>query len=132
MKRVCKHSFARRAICALALFVLLGAPSLAGAQLPGSFDGCGTLVAGAECPLFQADNGGLFLVENLGGFNLGDYVRVVGTLDLGCITVCLQGNGCIRSNTISLCSTTPVAHTTWGKVKALYAQHLNLSQRWSA
>ena len=119
MKCFLQHFFARRVTCVLVLFVLLGAPSLVRAQV-STFNGCGTLVPGVTCPLlFQADGGGLFVLKSYGGFNIGDYVRVVGTLDPFCVTVCMEGNGCIIDNTISSCGS-PVKQTTWGKIKALY------------
>ena len=66
------------------------------------FSACGTLVRGVTCPvLFSADIGETFVVQNLDGFPLGARVRVTGDLDRTCISVCLQGNGCIRNNTIS-------------------------------
>ena len=66
------------------------------------FSACGTLVPGVTCPvLFRADTGETFVVENLGGFPLNARVRVTGDLDRACVTVCLQGDGCIRNNTIS-------------------------------
>jgi len=64
---------------------------------------CGELVQGVECVLFLADSGGLFLLENLGGFNVGDQVEVTGCLDPGCFTICLEGDGCIFQNTIEDC-----------------------------
>ncbi len=64
---------------------------------------CGELVQGVECVLFLADSGGLFLLEDLGGFNVGDRVEVAGCLDPGCFTICLEGDGCIFQNTIEAC-----------------------------
>ena len=58
---------------------------------------------GTECVLFQADSGGLFLLENLGGFGVGDRVLVTGLLDPDCFTICLQGDGCVFENTIEDC-----------------------------
>jgi hypothetical protein len=67
------------------------------------FEDCGELVQGVECVLFQADDGGLYLLENLDGFGVGDRVFVTGTLDPDCFTICLEGDGCIFENTIELC-----------------------------
>ncbi len=67
----------------------------------GYFDGCGVLAQGVECVLFQAQDGGLYVLNNLGDFQVGDYVRVRGVLDPYCATFCMQGNGCIENNTIS-------------------------------
>jgi hypothetical protein len=76
-----------------------------GACLPGleCVTECGELVQGVECVLFQADSGGLFLLENLDGFNVGDVVEVSGCLDPDCFNICLQGDGCIFQNTITEC-----------------------------
>jgi hypothetical protein len=67
------------------------------------FEGCGTLVQGVECVLFQADAGGLYLLENLDGFGVGDRVFVTGVVDPDCVTICLEGDGCIFGNTIEAC-----------------------------
>lgn len=68
---------------------------------PGYFDGYGVLVQGVECVLFQAQSGGLYVLNNLGDFQIGDHVRVRGVLDPYCATFCMQGDGCIVNNTIS-------------------------------
>ncbi len=70
----------------------------------GSFDGCGHLVQGVECVLFDPD-GFPFdtLVIDIGPFGVGDYVCVVGDLELGCPNICLQGIGCVFDNSIVLC-----------------------------
>ncbi len=65
------------------------------------FQDWGSLINGAECVLFQADSGGIYVLDNYGGFNLGDRVRVRGTLEPSCNTICMQGDGCILNNTIS-------------------------------
>ena len=70
---------------------------------PGYFDGCGVLVQGVECVLFEPDTGGLYVLDNLEHFQVGDHVRVSGVLNPYCITICMQGNGCIEQNTISAC-----------------------------
>jgi hypothetical protein len=71
--------------------------------LCGSFDDCGVLIQGVECVLFQADAGGVYVLDNYGGFHVGDRVHVQGTLDPGCFTFCMQGDGCIRNNSIRSC-----------------------------
>jgi len=71
--------------------------------VPGHFDDCGVLVQGVECVLFQADTGGLYVLDNTGNFNVGDHVRVRGLMNPYCVTICMQGNGCIQQNTISAC-----------------------------
>ncbi len=70
---------------------------------PGYFDGCGVLVQGVECVLFEPDTGGLYVLDNIEHFQVGDHVRVHGVLNPDCITICMQGNGCIEKNTISAC-----------------------------
>ena len=88
-------------------FWVVGLCVLSGHQCPmdvdiNSFEGCGDLVQGVECVLFQADAGGLYLLSNLGSFQVGDRVEVRGC-PKDCITICQQGNGCIEDNTIQLC-----------------------------
>ncbi len=85
-------------------FALLCVPAVLRAQddcIP--FSGCGTLVRGVECVLFQADLGGLYLLSNRGPFSVGDRVFVTGCLELFCLSLCQQGNSCIRNNTIVAC-----------------------------
>jgi hypothetical protein len=85
------------------IMLLLGAiPSQVNAGT-GYFDDCGILVQGVECVLFQADSGGLYVLDNFGEFCVGNRVRVRGVLDPYCMTFCMQGDGCIRYNTISIC-----------------------------
>jgi len=74
-----------------------------GAAVAQEFNGCGQLIQGIECVLFQPDEGGLWVLDNRGNFRVGDRVRVIGTLDRECITICQQGDGCIRRNSIDLC-----------------------------
>jgi hypothetical protein len=89
---------------ASAAFLVLGLASSREARAQTPFDGCGTIVPGITCPrLFSADSGGLWLLDDFGAFQVGDYVRVVGTADPGCFTICQQG-GCINGNTIGLCA----------------------------
>ncbi len=84
------------------LCIILTAATLASAN-PGYFDDCGVLVKGVECVLFQADTGGLYILDNLEHFQLGNHVRVRGVLNPNCATICMQGDGCIEQNTISAC-----------------------------
>jgi len=71
---------------------------------PGYFEGCGVLIQGVECILFQADAGGLYVLENIGDFQIGDRVWVLGAMNPDCITICMQGDGCIEDNFIFACS----------------------------
>ena len=66
------------------------------------FSGCGTIFQGVECLLFQADTGAVYLLDNHGGFNVGDRVEVTGCAE-PCVTICQQGNGCVSGNTIASC-----------------------------
>ncbi len=68
------------------------------------FEGCGYLVQGVECVLFQADSGGLYVLQNYGPYGVGDYVWVAGIYDPGCFTFCMQGDGCILDNAIGPCA----------------------------
>jgi hypothetical protein len=62
-------------------------------------DACGVLVQGAGCVLFEG-GGGTYVVVASGDFQFGDAVRVVGTVDTGCITICPEADGCIRGATL--------------------------------
>ena len=71
------------------------APAMAQLSDEPDFDACGTLVRGAECVLFEG-GGGRYVLSDYAGFKIGDAVRVIGTLDEACITICQEGDGCIR------------------------------------
>lgn len=86
-------------LCTLAL--ILAAPSgitFAQDNEPApvrEIDACGTLVRSGNCFLVEVA-GGRFLVTETGRFGAGDEVRVIGTLDETCITICADADGCIR------------------------------------
>ena len=61
----------------------------------GAFDACGTLAQEGRCVLFDG-GGGKYVLADYGGFRVGDAVRVVGTLDPNCTTICASSDGCIR------------------------------------
>jgi hypothetical protein len=80
------------------------APGIVNNVVYTCFDGCGTLVQGVPCLLFQPDGGiATYVLDNLGGFSAGTHVHVIGGLQSSCFSVCLQGNGCIHNNSIELC-----------------------------
>jgi len=112
----------QRFMCATILVGALCIATSGGAQDKHSFESSGVLVSGVECILFRADVGGVYLLEDYGDFGVGDRVRVKGVLDQACFTICMEGNGCIRSNSISPSQVMPVEATTWSRVKALYGE----------
>ncbi|MCA9256942.1 MAG: hypothetical protein KDA33_14940 [Phycisphaerales bacterium] len=70
------------------------------------FDNCGEFRMGFECtPLFFADDGGVYNVENLGDYTIGDRAHVRGGRDGVCDTFCPFP--CIRANTIGPCDEIP-------------------------
>ena len=77
-----------------------GRSDLMESPVPGYFEGCGVLVQGVECVLFQADAGGLYVLDSAEHFEVGDRLWVSGVLDPYCLTICMQGNGCIKHDTI--------------------------------
>jgi hypothetical protein len=79
------------------------APAIEDNGISACFEGCGELVRGAECVLFSADGGGLYTLDNHGGFEVGDRVFVRGALVVPCFTPCLQGDGCVQLNEIEAC-----------------------------
>lgn len=72
-----------------------------------NYEACGTLFQGVECVLFEDINGLVLVLDNLGGFDVGDQVYVIGTIDLNCGTICQQDDGCVFSNTITDCVIDP-------------------------
>jgi hypothetical protein len=83
------------------LTVLLGslvvANALAQTTQPSTtaIDACGVLVQGARCVLFEG-SGGKYVLSDYGRFKAGDAVRVVGTVDTNCATMCSDADGCVR------------------------------------
>jgi hypothetical protein len=72
--------------------------------LPVQFEGCGVIAYGPlNCFLFQADSGGLYVLDDFGGFGVGDRVYVSGILnpEPNCSAGCPGISGCIEDNTIS-------------------------------
>jgi len=99
---------ARRFSLLLGLLALAGPMSArAVAQIlpPIPFSGCGTLVPGANCLVFEADSGGTYQLEDYGTFQANDRVLVSGTIELLCLSPCELGAGCLFQNTISACAT---------------------------
>jgi LPXTG-motif cell wall-anchored protein len=92
----------RRLIGNIVILIIL-VSSMAYAQ-DDIFQDCGTLIQGVECILFDSDNFGLYVLDNLGGFSVGDRVRVEGILNSSCTTFCMQGDGCIEQNQITSCA----------------------------
>lgn len=74
---------------------MLAASALA--QGPGmtAFDECGVLTPGSGCILVDT-GGGRYIITEAGRFGFGDEVRVVGTLDPACTSICPEADGCIR------------------------------------
>jgi hypothetical protein len=89
----------------LAVSVMGLAPAASAAAPSGiPFDECGDMVQGVTCPImFEDTMGRLWILDDTAGFQVGDHVRVIGTSELGCISLCNQGNGCIHNNTVSVC-----------------------------
>lgn len=69
------------------------------------FRACGTLVQPPFCGVsLAADSGGIWLLDDIAGFQLGDRVFVDGVVVINCITLpeC-GGNSCVHVETISEC-----------------------------
>ncbi len=84
----------------LALGLALSLAALACAQTttaPSSteIDACGVLISGGNCVLFSG-GGGNYVLSDYGDYRVGDAVRVVGTVDPQCATICGSADGCIR------------------------------------
>ena len=90
MKRYLRKRYVKCLAFVLTLLVLLGTQNTAAT----AFDGCGTLMAGYSCPiLFAADSGGIFFLDNYGGFIIGKYVHVVGSGDTALRRVIWRAGG---------------------------------------
>jgi hypothetical protein len=88
-----------------ACLALLGATLTPAHALGTPYNSCGTMIQGVTCPLLFSDGTNPpWLLDNNGGFQLGDVVRVVGLADPGCFTFCQQG-GCIAVSSITVCVT---------------------------
>jgi len=83
------------------------APGVEDNRIGACFEGCGTLIQGVECVLFEADAGGTYLVANRGPFGVGDRVFVRGCVDPLCVSFCSPTNGCIIDNLIRACCDCP-------------------------
>lgn len=123
MKCILRHSFAKRSAFVLVLIVLTSACRHARAEAT-VFDACGTLHLGIACPVIlvvqREDGEDYYGLSTIGDFNNGDYVRVVGSAyTYPGPSPCYMTQVVVTVHTISWCNT-PVEHTTWGKIKALY------------
>ena len=88
------------AISANALLALPPVPGLIDNVIGECYRACGRLVQGVECVFFLDDAGTLLQLEDNGDFSVGDRVEVQGILNLACGSFCLQGDGCVESNSI--------------------------------
>jgi len=80
----------------------LGLAPVAAAQVP--FSDCVTIVQGVSCILISPDSGGLYIPQNAPQpLVVGERWFITGTTD-GCISFCLQGNGCLDIATMTGCS----------------------------
>ena len=68
---------------------------------------CGTLALTGtkpfECIVFQGDSGNTYGINNIGKFEVGDRVRVIGTTGAPCLETCGELAGCIEGNLIQGC-----------------------------
>ena len=93
---------------AAALAVVVPALALADGS---DFVECGQLVAVPGCPtLFQDSQGALHLLDDTGGYQVGDQVEVTGTR-LFCTVPCAATNTCIDGASLVPCSIGPPGTT---------------------
>lgn len=88
------------------IWLCLAAAGMCGLVLAAradSVDLCGELTAGVECTLFKTGDGRLYVLDDAGKFVVGDRVRVIGERDDDCVSICMQGNGCITVASITYC-----------------------------
>ena len=90
----------------LAAAAVLSFSNTASAQI--AYDECGQFIQGTNCILFADGNGREWLLDiDVSGQPLGVDLRVTGTADPLCVTICLQGNGCINGAAITTCGGPP-------------------------
>jgi hypothetical protein len=83
-----------------ALFACLALPPIAAAQSTmAEIDECGTLIQGNSCVLFQGSSG-KYVLTDYGRFHVGDAVRVTGSADANCPSICPDADGCVRGSHI--------------------------------
>lgn len=76
---------------------LLGFALAASPVAAQDLDACGVLQQGSGgCTVFEGGGGTYVLAEVPNRYQFGDTVRVVGTIDENCITICNEVDGCIR------------------------------------
>ncbi|MCK4415326.1 MAG: hypothetical protein KAY32_17465 [Candidatus Eisenbacteria sp.] len=84
--------------------------------------GCGTLVENPEGGIcFDSWRYDSYFLRDWGGSQLGDTLRIYGSLDPNCISWC-GGNRCIAVDSVTACpdSLTSVSSITWGCLKGLF------------
>ncbi len=91
------------------IFVALLTLLISGSVNGQAIDDCGRILDGtlAGCVFFVSDNHGSYQIDDLQGYNKGDYVHAVGTIDPNCQSNCVQGQGCLTNYTFSDCGTEP-------------------------
>jgi hypothetical protein len=67
---------------------------LALAQQVQTIDACGALESAGTCVVFDG-GGGKYLLSDYGNFHVGDTVRVTGSIEPNCVTICSDIDGCI-------------------------------------
>jgi hypothetical protein len=89
----------------MSLILLLVSGSVSGQAI----DDCGRILDGtiAGCVFFVSDNYGSYELDDLQGYQTGDYIRAVGMIDPDCQTECVQGQGCLTDYTLSDCGAEP-------------------------
>ena len=87
------------------LLAILGVGLGSAAALSQTIDTCGGLTIDAGCVLFQADTGGIYVLDNASGFTTGDRIHVVGSLNPACVPICSGTIGCITVTLVSPCQT---------------------------
>lgn len=88
----------------LAATLALAATSVAGGS---DFYDCGLLIPEPGCvAIFQTSQGAHVHLDNLGGFQVGDHVEVIGTL-ISCTAPCGNTGFCVIGATLAVCAPGP-------------------------
>jgi hypothetical protein len=111
-------------------------PNVYSESVTSPFDDCGTLFEGVElwCVLFDSEHFGVYLLDDYGGYEVGDSVRVIGDVDSSCVNFCMEGDGCIYVDSISWCGIAAISEIDPDRVDRLRfsAPSPNPFQHWTA
>lgn len=89
------HALRKIALATLTVITVQTVNAQTSQPSTSDFDACGTLVVSGGCLVFRGGGGDYYLAD-YGRYAAGDSVRVIGTLNTDCVTICSAADGCIQ------------------------------------